>query len=421
MKIGISDIGIYIPESYIEIEDIEKNRVDITPRISKRLMGSIKITGQKEIRFPAPWEDTVTMAAESSKVLLERNKDKIPGIRYIGVGTETSVDASKPVAAYLQGLLQRSGVAVPANLGTFQTQHACAAGTIALLNTAAQLVVSNGPNDVGLIVCSDIAHYERNSTAEITQGAGSIALLIEANPRLVEIDLRSQGLSSKDVDDFFRPNHSKTARVKGQYSMKCYQDSLIEAFDDYCLRSGNSIEKVINETDYFICHSPFAAMSKMALRYLYEEKTGKEFDEAEIFINQHGANDISEYISSIGNLYSGSMYLNLATTLYHEWDKSGSGIIGKKILFASYGSGNTMIVFSGTVAPGVVDVVSQWDIPSILQQKKHADFSVYENWVKTPSIEDSGSLSYYIDKIPLNSFYLNTIRSDGYREYDVKK
>ena len=289
------------------------------------------------------------------------------------------------------------------------------------MNTAAQLTIHNRPDESALIVCSDIAHYERNSTAEITQGAGSVALLVESNPRLVEIDLSSQGLSSKDVDDFFRPNDSKTARVKGQYSMKCYQDSLIEAFDDYCSRSGNSIDKVINETDYFICHSPFAAMSKMALRYLYEEKTGKEFDEAQIFINQHGVNDISEYISSIGNLYSGAIYLNLATTLYHQWQKLGSEIIGKKILFASYGSGNTMIVFSGTVAQGVVDVVSRWNLQTLLEHKKHADFSVYENWVKTPSIEDSGSRSYYIDKIPTDSYFLNTIRSDGYREYEVKK
>ena len=127
MKIGISDIGIYIPESYIEIEDIITHRKDLTPRMAKRISGSMNITEQKEIRFPFPWEDTVTLAAESSRILLNRNKEKIPGIRYIGVGTETTVDASKPVSAYLQGLLQRSGMDMPTNLGTFQTQHACAA------------------------------------------------------------------------------------------------------------------------------------------------------------------------------------------------------------------------------------------------------------------------------------------------------
>ena len=421
MKIGISDIGVYVPDMYIEIEDIIKYRKDLTPRMSKRLLASIDITGQKNIRFPSPWEDTVTLAAEASYELLNRNKKNIPHIRYIGVGTETSVDASKPVSAYLQGVLQRNGIALPANLSSFQTQHACAAGTIAMLNTAAQLSIHNRSAESALIVCSDIAHYDRNSTAEITQGAGAVALLIEPDPQLVEIDLSVQGLASSDVDDFFRPNHSKTARVKGQYSMKCYQDSLIAAFDDYCLRAEKSAENVLNETDYFICHSPFAEMSKMALRYLYEEKTGKEFSDAQEFMNHHGVNDVTEYISSIGNLYSGSMYLNLATTLFHQWQESGADIIGKKILFASYGSGNTMIVFSGTVAPGIEKIVSRWDLPSILTRKEHADFKIYENWVKTPVFAEPGPIAYHSDRIPLDRFYLDSIRSDGYREYAVKK
>jgi len=419
MKIGIGDIGIYIPDSYIEIDDIIKKRDDLTSRMSKRISVSKNITEQRGIRFPQVWEDPVTLPAEAGRSLLMRNRDKVGGIRYIGVGTESSVDASKPIASYLHGLWQRSGFDLTRNLGTFQTQHACASGTIALFSTAGLLSLQGRPKESGLIICSDIARYERNSSAEITQGAGAVTLLIESNPRLVEIDLGTQGLSSSDVDDFFRPHSSVTARVKGQFSMKCYQDSLIEAVDDYCRRKGKTVESLLRETDYYIFHSPFASMPKMALRHLYEAKTGKTFDDSQTLINMHSMDDSREFIGDIGNIYSGSIYLNLAATLFRQWMKYGSDIIGRKILFASYGSGNTMIVFSGTIAPGAGEVISKWDMDSLLTDKKHADFIKYEEWMKVSPEEDPGILDDQPD-IPSGRYFLKAIRSDGYREYEVK-
>jgi len=419
MKTGISDISIYIPSSYIDIKDIIANRDDLTPRMTKRIAASQSITDQRAIRFPSPHEDAVTLAAESGRALLVRNRERIGGIRYIGVGTESSVDASKPIASYLHGLWQRSGFKLPVHLGTFQTQHACASGTIALLSTASQLSMQDRPDESGLIICTDVARYERNSSAEITQGAGSVALLVESNPRLVELDLLSQGLASSDVDDFFRPNTSKTAMVKGQYSMKCYQDSLIQAVDDYCSRRGISAESLLEETDYFILHSPFASMPRMALRHLYEVKTGKSYEESQSLINMHSIAESCEYVGDIGNIYSGSLYFNLATTLYHQWMKIGPGIIGKKILFASYGSGNTMIVFTGTVAPGAGKVISTWQISDILSSRHHAGFPEYETWMNS-SPEECSLPADDQEDIPFGRYYLHSIRSDGYRVYELK-
>lgn len=419
MKTGIGDIGIYIPPMYIDIDEIAEKREGMTPRLSGRISHSAHITHQKSIRFPRGWEDPVTLSAEAGRQILDRNPEEGGRLRYIGSGTETSVDASKPVASYVHGLWQRSGYDLPPNLSTFQSQHACASGTIALMGTAAQLSLQRREDETGMVLCTDIARYERNTTAEITQGAGSVALLVESNPRLVEIDPAAQGFSSRDVDDFFRPHESRTARVRGQYSMKCYQDSLIEAADDYCRRIGTPAEQVLRDTDYFIFHTPFASMSALALRHLFEVKTGRSPEENDARFRMTSLEESSASIASVGNIYSGAIYLNLAVTLYHEWKRFGEQIIGRKILFASYGSGNTMIVFPGTIAPGAGDVLSRWDLSSLFDNRVHAEFPVYEEWASQKA-DDGRAYAVDPEQIPRGRYYLSGVRSDGFREYDVK-
>ena len=69
------------------------------------------------------------------------------------------------------------------------------------------------------------------SAGEPTQGAGAVAMLVAANPRLVELDAVS-GLHTFDVDDFWRPNDRTTALVDGHLSTSAYLDSLEGAWRD---------------------------------------------------------------------------------------------------------------------------------------------------------------------------------------------
>src|SRR5699024_11363655 len=69
------------------------------------------------------------------------------------------------------------------------------------------------------------------SPGEPTQGAGAVAMLVGADPRLVEIEPIS-GLNSADVDDFWRPNDSSTAIVDGALSVSAYLDALTGAWED---------------------------------------------------------------------------------------------------------------------------------------------------------------------------------------------
>src|SRR5690606_21347116 len=121
--------------------------------------------------FPELWEDPVTMAAEAALNLIKRKKFNLNALRYMVTGTETGVDHSKPISSYVIGILKKAGIQIPQSLSSFQTQHACAGGTVALLGISALLGFSNQADESGIIMCSDIARYGKSTSAEVTQGA----------------------------------------------------------------------------------------------------------------------------------------------------------------------------------------------------------------------------------------------------------
>ena len=253
--VGINDISLYLPSLQIDIGRLIRRRIEENSLLRTALKRAFDYTQQKKVRFPEWWEDCATMAAQSSLRLLTRGSLSLSDLRYLAVGTETTVDHSKPVAAYVEGMLQNAGCAVPEGISTFQTQHACAGGMISLLAVLALLSVSNRPAENGVVICSDIARYDAASTAEITQGAGAVSMSTCIDPKLLEIDVATAGYSSNDVDDFFRPIGSDTARVRGGYSMKCYKRAVSQALMDHCGRAGQEPQAVLASTDAFALHS----------------------------------------------------------------------------------------------------------------------------------------------------------------------
>jgi len=419
--IGISDIELYIPDSRMELGQILQKRSSENPAFERRLKKAIESTGQKAIRFPADWEDSATMSANATRSLLKRRlkqSGSLKGLRFLATGTETSLDLSKPLSAYVQGMLQKSGLALPPTLSSFQVQHACAGGTIALLSVASSLAVAGTSGEFGLISCSDIARYDTGSTAEITQGAGAATMLVEKNPDLLEIDLATQGYASADVDDFFRPLDSITAKVKGQYSMQCYNEAANHAFQDHCNRLGKPPAQVLADADYFVFHVPFAKMAYTAARSLLTQYLHILDGEVDEYLKPRGFFEALETTAQVGNIYTGAAYLNLASLLYNEWKAKGSAIIGKTILVSSYGSGNTMVVFSARIAANACKVIANWNIPGLIADYKDCNFDTYSEWIsKDPKLGCSKPDHH---DIPSGRFFLQSIRDDGYREYAYK-
>ncbi|TVR72941.1 MAG: hypothetical protein EA427_02720 [Spirochaetaceae bacterium] len=416
--VGISDMALFIPEPRIDLTTILSHRAAEDPSFERRLRRAIESTGQVAVRFPRSWEDPVTMAAQACQELLGRSAGRAERVRYLATGTESSVDMSKPISAYLQGVLQRAGVPLPRQLSTFQVQHACAGGTIALASVAALLQAGGKEEDLGLVTCTDVARYETPSTAEITQGAGAVAMLTGRNPDLLELDLETIGLASSDVDDFFRPLGSIIARVKGRYSVDCYNDALDAAFLDHCARRGVEPVSALEDTDMFIVHVPFHRMAVTGMTRLVERHLGSAPDTARRFLEARHFEEGIEAIRYFGNTYSASAYISLMYSLWERYREEGDAIVGKTVMIASYGSGNTMALVRGTVAAGAPRVLAGWDLDAPLAAAEEAPFPLYREFVR----EDTHQLHHGPvgkgEQISPGRYYLAEIREDGYRQYE---
>jgi hydroxymethylglutaryl-CoA synthase len=421
-SVGISDIGIYIPPPAMAMGTLVEHRVRQNPRLERHLERACRVTGQKVIRFPEMWEDAATLAATATHSLVVGNPAlDVHSIRHLAVGTETGVDHSKPMSAYVQGMLQKAGLDLKSTLSSFQVQHACAGGTMALLGVAGMLAAGGRAADCGLVVNSDIARYDTETTAEITQGAGAVALHVALAPRLLSIDLATLGFFSADVDDFFRPLGSTTARVDGGYSMKCYWDSLEAAFLDHCSRAGTKPEQALLDTDYFVLHTPFRNMPESAMEKLLGRVLGYDAARAKSFLEERSFATGVDPLARIGNIYNGSIAVALAFLLHDRYQALGEGIIGKRILLASYGSGNTMVVIAGLVQAQAPQVISRWDLGRIFSTARPATMEEYDAWTAGPVQPELQARLMENASPPQDAFMLTGIRKDGYREYTYKE
>ncbi|WP_333617787.1 hydroxymethylglutaryl-CoA synthase [Dietzia sp.] len=313
--IGIHDIEVATGHHVVNLTELAEAR-GVDPN------KYIKGLGQDEFSFPAPDEDVVTMGATAAHRLLERTGAE--GIRTLLFATETGVDQSKSTAVFVHKLLD-----LPGEVRSIELKQACYSGTGAL--QAALGIIARNPGERVLVISSDIARYELDSPGEPTQGAGAVAMLVSADPALVEIEPAS-GVFSEDVDDFWRPNDSSTAVVDGGLSITAYLKSVEKAWKDLEQHGGPSISDVAA----FVYHQPFTKMARKAQAHL-AAFTGTELND--------GALDTgSVYNRRMGNSYTASLYSALTSLLHHE-----DGLTGKRVGLVSYGSGSVAEILTGIV------------------------------------------------------------------------
>ena len=332
--VGIEALSVHVPLYCIDLGEVARaNRVDP----NKYYIG----LGQRQMAVAHPQEDSVTMAANAASKLLRLYSVHPEDIGMIVVGTETGVDASKPVAVYVHEMLGLG----PA-CRSFDIKHACYGSTAALKTAALWASSPLAQGRKALVIATDIARYEIGSLAEPTQGAGAVAMIVGREPRILSLFPSTDAVYSRQAMDFWRPNYSEVAIVDGHFSVECYLDALRETYRMHREVSG------ICWTDYryLLFHLPFAKMGIKAHRMLMET-FGVEGDvdlatwestslEKRVVPSLWGA-------SEIGNTYCASLYLALAGILESEESKAE----GQSVGLYSYGSGSCAEFFSGSIGP----------------------------------------------------------------------
>lgn len=343
VRIGIHDLSVATASHVLALDDLAAAS-GVDP--GKYRVG----LGQDEMSVPGPDEDIVTMGAAAAVPVLERHGSG--RIRTLFFATESGIDQSKSAAVFAHRLL-----GLPATCRAVELKQACYAATAAL--QAAMGIVARNPEEQVLIIASDIARYELDSAAEATQGAGAVAILVAADPAIVEIE-PIVGVHTDDVDDFWRPNDSVTAVVDGKLSIDAYLTGFTAAWDDYRARGGADIAQI----DRFCHHQPFTRMAAKAHRALAAH-TGSELAE-----ERYATSTL--YNRRLGNTYTASLYTGLAALLDIEDD-----LAGRRIGFFSYGSGSVSEFFTGVVAEGYRAARRDGAVAAMLDRRTAIDVDRY--------------------------------------------
>lgn len=322
MTIGIDQLELYTPSTYVDLVELAKAR-GVDP--DKYTIG----IGQDEQAVPPSSQDIVTMGAAAAKALLPRVDASQIGL--LVLGTESGVDASKAGALYIQHLLE-----LQPWLRAIEIKEACYGGTAGLM--MAHDYVAGHPGKTALVIAADIARYGLNTAGEVTQGAGAIAMLVAEGPRILALNNDSV-FRSEEIMDFWRPVYTDQALARGKYSTEQY----IRFFDEVWQQYQRDSSLTLGDFKAVVFHLPYTKMGLKALRTALPEVS--EQKQADLLAHYKAS---TLYSRRIGNIYTGSLYLALLSLL--ENDKSLHA--GDRIGLFSYGSGAVGEFFSGRLVKG---------------------------------------------------------------------
>lgn len=344
-SVGIDEISVAAPRAYLDLVDLATARNIPSEKFTKGL-------GAVRMAIADRHEDPVALATDAAHSLVfDRER-----IGFCAVGTETGIDHSKPVASYVHGLL-----GLPSRARVYDAKHACFGGTAALMAACEWIASGAARGRSALVICSDIARYELGSPGEPTQGAGAVAMIVSEAPSLVEIEVGRSGMFTRDVHDFWRPLHRKDALVDGHFSVNCYLDALAGAFGEW-RRENDSSGAPLARCAY---HVPYVKMAKKADKH----RAGLEgLDDAAAearFAREVGSS--LTFAAEIGNIYTGSLYMALASMLHQE------DLRGQRIGMFSYGSG-CMAEFFGARVVG-----SPRGLDACIRNRQRLTFGEYES------------------------------------------
>ena len=292
-RIGISGLAAYIPPFRVWLEDWCQWSDNHWPKI-REVVG-------RSFRLRSPDQSVYTMAATAVMRLIEQYDVDPARVKFLGLGTESSTDNSAG-AIIIKGMVDQALTAqgkppIARSCEVPEFKHACLGGVYGMKSAIRHLAL-DGAGGQAIVVCADIAEYQRGSSGEPTQGAGAVAMLLEENPTLAAVDLVNSGSASDyRIMDFRKPmlrfcgqDRSESHQVQdfpvfnGKYSTTCYIDETLHALNDMYEKRGLDAADYLRSLETVFLHRPYRRMPETgwAVAYLFALGGGDAADRGEL-------------------------------------------------------------------------------------------------------------------------------------------
>ena len=279
VKPGVSGMSIYVPRLRVRLEEWcgwTGNSWD-----------KIQAVVGRSFRVPTRQENVYTMAANAVLRLIQNYDIDPTQVGFLGLGTESSTDNAAG-AVIVRGMVDRGLEALgrprlSRHMEVPEFKHACLGGMYAL-KAAVRYASYDAGDRVAIVVCADVAEYERGSTGEQTQGAGAVALLVTRHAKMFEVDLAHAGCASdyrgpdfrkpfaRHFNKAYAPNTQRLSDFpvfSGKYSTFSYLDETVHAVEDMLRKLNVSAGRYYDSVHSLFFHRPYQMMPVQAMSFLY--------------------------------------------------------------------------------------------------------------------------------------------------------
>lgn len=366
-----------------------------------------------------------------------------------------AVDALQNTLEWVQVRSGRIGIVVASDIAQYELgsggEYTQGAGAIAMLVKENPRLLSLDP-DWGVATrpvhdfFKPLRHVKKEDIIrEVLQLIDDQHMDIEALVQEMSAGIEVKGVL--DANEAKLALHKSTPVFDGPYSNDCYQQRIGEALAHYLEQSGQSEElPIIDKWDRLIFHLPYAFQARRMFSEIFVENLRKrgtweswaaanelsepvadQFEDDKAFRKAkaqmlRAVTKTADYRSFVqnkieagerasslmGNLYAGSIFLSLMSTL-EVGLREEQEIENARFGFFGYGSGSKSKVFTGTLQANWQEVVRGFRLFERLDQRQEVNYDTYEQLHR-------GNLTESILP-PAETFFLKHIETErGVRE-----